>query len=160
MIATFSESAAEAILNGETTFKNGFRSVDGCFFPEQPSFSPMQTPDNSMNSSLYTTTGYLPQQQSVLKPMIIKNMDIIIFPTTWIVIAVGAYVLFAIVLPSVKRFNDEKLYPYISDSWDEWCNNQNKKENDREEKRTDSFANKEMTSNCTILDFGEHRKRA
>lgn len=39
MYADFSSDAWEAMTKGETMFKNGFRSTEGSFYPEQPVFS-------------------------------------------------------------------------------------------------------------------------
>ena len=40
MTATFSDSAYDALMNGEAVDNNGLRSTEGYFWPDQPTFSP------------------------------------------------------------------------------------------------------------------------
>lgn len=51
MYADFTDGAWDAMKNGETMFKNGFRSSDGSFFPDQPVFSEIVNPDVNNGSA-------------------------------------------------------------------------------------------------------------
>lgn len=51
MIAEFSDNAFEALSCGEAVDNNGFRSKEGYFYPDQPTFSPFADEEEMLESS-------------------------------------------------------------------------------------------------------------
>lgn len=91
MYADFSDDAFAALQSGEAVDNNGFRSKKGNFYPDQPVFSPMDDRKEKLQDA---------------------GVELLI--------AAGGYVVFQVVLPEVKRFTHEKVYPFVSEKWDEW----------------------------------------
>lgn len=50
MYANFTDTAWEAMKNGNTMFNNGFRSNEGNFFPEQPIFTEIVGPEDNADT--------------------------------------------------------------------------------------------------------------
>lgn len=124
MVATFSDSAFNALQNEDAVFNNGFRSIKGYYYPEQPVFSPM--PEYTVLSGL-SISSMLGMGACVLG------------------IGVCGYFLFGIALPMAKRFSEEKIYPYLAERWDE---RHESKENVENYKKQSTISNEAYTRNA------------
>lgn len=106
MIAIFSDNAYNDFISGAAVDNNGLRSPKGAFYPDQPSFEPI----NDRKEQLANAGVQL-------------------------LIAAGEAVAFGVVLPEVKRFAHEKVYPFVAEKWDIW-----------QEKRKEKKAEKDATT--------------
>lgn len=138
MIATFSDSAVNALQNGDAMFNNGFRASEGFFFPEQPVFSPM--PSYSMISC--------PNVETILG-----------IGACALGIGACGYMLFGIALPIAKRFAEEKIYPYLADKWDE-KHSTTGNTNYTEQPVANKPYNPDYTDNDRIIPFDSSRRSA
>ena len=93
MIAIFSDEAYEDLKSGRAIDNNGFRSKKGNFHPDQPTYK---------------------ENNEFLEMLKMEGIRFVADVT-------GA-LTFSIALPTLKRFNDEKIYPYFSEKWNTWRN--------------------------------------
>lgn len=136
MIANFSDDAYNDLLSGAAVDNNGLRSPKGSFYPDQPSFEPI----NERTEQLADAGVRL-------------------------LIAAGGIFVFEIVLPKVKRFAHEKVYPFVAEKWDNW---QDKRKTKKVEKETTEITSEEATDNSTkeesgngrIINLDDYRKMA
>ena len=108
LYADFSDKAFEDLMNGVAVDNNGFRLNNGRFHPDQPTFHIVN------------------ERQEFMKDAGIK-----------LLVAAGSYVALDIILPELKRFADEKVYPFLSAKWDEKMKKQSGKSSGVHEKRVD-----------------------
>ena len=102
--AVFSDEAYDALVNGDAVDNNGFRSNKGYFYPEQPSYRLKSEQDIRMENAV---------------------TDLKIF-------ACG-YLVTKVILPNVRRFANEKIYPLIAEKWDSWRSRKNLKKVETED---------------------------
>lgn len=122
--AIFSDEAYDAFMNGIAVDNNGLRSRNGCFYPDQPSFNLRSENDLKIENALVD-----------------------------IGIGAAVYGVFFIVLPNVKRFTDEKIYPYLSEKWDNW--RKSKQESHSSSDNMSSFEDDDK-----VIPFGQGRRGA
>lgn len=91
MYANFSDRSYDALVSGEAVDNNGLRSPNGSFYPDQPSFEPIDERREQLQNA-----G--PQ----------------------LIIAAGSFLVIQVALPEIKRFTHEKIYPCVVEKWDEW----------------------------------------
>ena len=91
LTAVFSDEAYNDFMSGKAVDNNGLRSRNGCFYPDQPEFRLRSERDIKIANAL-TDIGLT---------------------------AVAAVVL-DIAVPFIKRFVDDKIYPFIAEKWDAW----------------------------------------
>ena len=89
--AIFSDEAYEDLMSGKAVDNNGFRSPKGNFRSDQPSFCPV----NHRSERLMDAAVDLG-------------------------IVAGGYVTTQIVLPGIKQFCTDKVYPFLCEKWDAW----------------------------------------
>lgn len=97
--AYLSDDAYEAFKNGEAVSNNGFRSQKGNYWSDQPDFE-IPSGDYEYNK--------------------IKNE---------VVFNIIEYVTIEVVGPPVKRFVQEKVYPFLSNKWDNFIESRQQKKN-------------------------------
>ena len=103
MIAIFSDDAYNDLMSGAAVDNNGFRSPKGSFYPDQPSFEP-----------------------------IYERKEQLADAGVQMLIAAGGVLVFDVVLPEVRRFAHEKVYPFFAEKWDNWQEKRKEKDVKRE----------------------------
>ena len=98
MLAVFSDSAYEAFQNGEAVDNNGFRSKNGTFYHDQPTYIPINEDQD---------------QSNVIGEYLLAEA--------------AATVTFQIILPLANRFAQEKIYPFLAAKWDEFLEKRSSK---------------------------------
>lgn len=91
MYANFSDRSYAALVSGEAVDNNGLRSPNGSFYPDQPSFEPIDERREQLQNA-----------------------------GTQLIIAAGSFLVIQVALPEIKRFTHEKIYPCVVEKWDEW----------------------------------------
>lgn len=71
-------------------------------------------------------------------------------------VAIASGLFFTIVLPNLKRFTDEKIYPLISEKWDAWRERKKKKQ-ELNEKTTQKTEDRDPGSN--LIRFDDYQKQ-
>lgn len=146
MYADFSDEAFDAFQNGEAVDKNGFRSTKGYYYPDQPSYRPID--DN--NDSDSSVMDNLPDE---VKAELLCA-----------IIAAGTALFYEVVLPVGKKFVNEKLYPFACEKFDEIKEKRkNKKELKSKKQSTENVKNNESSVTSeedNIIDFEDFRIRA
>ena len=139
MYANFSDEAYNDLMNGAAVDNNGLRSPKGYFYPDQPSFEPI----NERREQL----------QDAVEQMLV---------------AAGQVVIFGIVLPEIKRYAHEKVYPFIAEKWDNWQERRKKQKVQKSVAEIESEStserkninNIEATTACLVIDFEDYRRTA
>jgi len=139
MYAIFSDEAYNDFMSGSAVDNNGLRSPKGSFYPDQPSFEPI----NELVERL----------QDAGVRMLIEA---------------GRFVVFDIVLPEANRFVHEKVCPFVAEKWDSWqdkrrVKNAQKQVAKKESESTpemDAVSNTEVTIACRIINLDDYRKMA
>ena len=91
MYANFSDKSYDALVSGEAVDNNGLRSPNGSFYPDQPSYEPID------------------ERREQLQNFV-----------TNLAKDAGSALVFQVVIPEIKRFTHEKIYPWVAEKWDEW----------------------------------------
>ena len=91
MLADFSDKAFRAFSNGEAVDNNGFRSKNGAFYPDQPTFRPIQKQNEGMSDIKTLLIGFG--------------------------IITGSELLMNVIIPSCKKISDEVIVPFISEKF-------------------------------------------
>ena len=128
----------QALQNGEAVCNNGLRSLKGNFMPKQPDLYPMD------------------ERSEELKDEVVEGL-------AKIALAAAAGYVHMTVLPALKRFNDEHVYPLVVEKWEAWCE---KKRMKAEQKKAAALpkapeaSSAEGKGECKIISFEDMRKRA
>ena len=125
MIAIFSDEAYEDLKSGRAIDNNGFRSNKGNFHPDQPTYK---------------------ENNELLEMLKMEGARLLVD-------AIGV-LTFSIALPTLKRFTDEKIYPYFSEKWDAW-----RKQKNREIYASQIWERSDFEKD-KIINLEEYRKRA
>lgn len=128
MIAYFSDDAYNDLMSGAAVDNNGLRSPKGFFYPDQPSFEPI----NERNKQLADAGVQL-------------------------LIAAGGAFVFEVVLPEVKRFAHEKVYPYVAEKWDNWQEKRKEKKAEKESAAVTAETATEKAAENSADEFGNGR---
>lgn len=131
MIAIFSDEAYEDLKSGRAIDNNGFRSKKGNFHPDQPTYK-----ENNEFLEMLKAEGVR-----------------FVFDVT------GA-LTFSIAVPALKRFTDEKLYPYFSEKWDMWRRQKNGEDCAVKILEKPEIEQRGKIENDKIINLQEYRKRA
>lgn len=139
MYANFSDDAYNDLMNGAAVDNNGLRSPKGSFYPDQPSFEPI----NERKEQLKDAGAQM------------------------LVDAAGALV-FCIVLPEIQRFAHEKVYPFFVEQWDNWQEKRREKKAEKQATKIepecssepDTVDETETPAASKIINFEEYRKMA
>ena len=139
MYANFSDEAYNDLMNGDAVDNNGLRSPKGSFYPDQPSFEPI----NERKEQLADAGVQL-------------------------LIAAGGALVFEIILPEVKRFTHEKVYPFVAEKWDNWQEKRREKKAEKQAAKiepectsaADAVDETETPAASKIINFEEYRKMA
>jgi len=131
MIAIFSDEAYEDLKSGRAIDNNGFRNKKGNFHPDQPTYK---------------------ENNEFLE---ILKMEGIRF-----VADVAGALTFSIALPTLKRFTDEKIYPYFSEKWDTWRNQKSGIVCASKILDKSDINQEEKSEKDRIINLEEYRKRA
>lgn len=146
MYADFSDEAFDAFQKGEAVDKNGFRSTKGYYYPDQPTYRPI----DDYNDSDSSVMDGLPDE---VKAELLCT-----------IITAGAALFYEVVLPVGKKFVNEKLYPFACEKFDEIKEKRKlRKEAKLKNKSSEIIANVETPINPeedNIIDFEDFRKRA
>lgn len=84
MYANFSDKSYDALVSGKAVDNNGLRSPNGSFYPDQPSFEPIDERREQLQNA-----------------------------GTQLIIAAGSFLVIQVALPEIKRFIHEKIYPVL-----------------------------------------------
>lgn len=125
MIAIFSDAAYEDLKSGRAIDNNGFRSNKGNFHPDQPTYK---------------------ENNEFLEMLKMEGVRLLVDAT--------GVLTFSIVLPTLKRFTDEKIYPYFSEKWDAWEMRKNR------EIYVSQIGEKSDVEKDKIINLEEYRKGA
>ena len=128
MIAIFSDEAYEDLKSGRAIDNNGFRTKKGNFHPDQPTYK-----ENNEFLEMLKAEGVR------------------------FVVDVADALTFSIAVPTLKRFTDEKLYPYFSDMWRRRKNGEDCAVKILEKPEIEQRG---KTENDKIINLEEYRKRA
>lgn len=131
MIAIFSDEAYEDLKSGRAIDNNGFRSKKGNFHPDQPTYK-------ENNESL-----------EVLKVEGVR-----------VAVDMAGAIIFSIALSALKRFTDEKIYPYFSEKWDMWRNQKSGVACASKILEKSDISQEENSEKDKIINLEEYRKRA
>ena len=131
MIAIFSDEAYEDLKSGRAIDNNGFRSKKGNFHPDQPTYK---------------------ENNEFLEMLKIEGVRF--------VADVAGALTFSIALPTLKRFIDEKIYPYFSEKWDTWRNQNRGVVCDSKILDKSDISQEEKSEKDKIINLEEYRKRA
>ena len=128
MIAIFSDEAYEDLKSGRAIDNNGFRTKKGNFHPDQPTYK-----ENNEFLEMLKAEGVR------------------------FVVDVADALTFSIAVPTLKRFTDEKLYPYFSEKWRRRKNGEDCAVKIMEKPEIEQRG---KTENDKIINLEEYRKRA
>lgn len=131
MIAVFSDEAYEDLKSGRAIDNNGFRSKKGNFHPDQPTY----------------------KENNELLEML--KMEGVRFVSD-----VAGVITFSIALPTLKRFADEKIYPYFSEKWDMWRNQKSEVVRASKILEKSDISQEEKAEKAKIINLEEYRKSA
>lgn len=131
MIAIFSDEAYEDLKSGRAIDNNGFRTKKGNFHPDQPTYK-----ENNEFLEMLKAEGVR------------------------FVVDVTDALTFSIAVPTLKRFTDEKLYPYFSEKWDMWRRRKNGEDCAVKILEKPEIEQRGKTENDKIINLEEYRKRA
>ena len=131
MIAIFSDEAYEDLKSGRAIDNNGFRTKKGNFHPDQPTYK-----ENNEFLEMLKAEGVR------------------------FVVDVADALTFSIAVPTLKRFTDEKLYPYFSEKCDMWRRLKNGEDCAVKILEKPEIEQRGKTENDKIINLEEYRKRA
>lgn len=135
MYANFSDRSYDALISGEAVDNNGLRSPNGSFYPDQPSYEPINEREEQL-----------------------KNAG------TQLIIAATSFLVIRVALPEIKRFTHEKIYPCVAEKWDEWRERRRKRKNSEQTLQTpaaDQFSNESAKENSPrVIKLESYRKEA
>ena len=103
MIAEFSDDAYKAIQNGDAFFNNGFRKRRGPFYPDQPTFKPLNERNEKIKDSLVNAGIY------ALEVLAVR-----------------------VIVPAGTRFINERMYPFVVEKWDEHVERRKEEKEEKE----------------------------
>lgn len=69
-------------------------------------------------------------------------------------------ITFSIALPTLKRFADEKIYPYFSEKWDVWKNQKSGVVCASSILEKSDISQEEKSEKDKVINLEEYRKRA
>ncbi len=137
MYAILSDESYDAFMRGEAVDNNGFRSTKGCFYPNQPSFAPIN-----------------------------ERKEQLLDAGIRLLIAFGGGLVIQVALPEIKRFTHEKVYPCVAEKWDEWQEKHKEKKQIKqishafvENQSSDGSDNTEESSS-NVINLENYRKEA
>ncbi len=134
MYANFSDRSYDALVSGEAVDNNGLRSPNGSFYPDQPSFEPIDERREQLQNA-----------------------------RTQLIIAAGSFLVIQVALPEIKRFTHEKIYPCVVKKWDEWrekCKRRKSGEQTHWASAEDQFSSDLEGDSPRVIKLESYRKEA
>lgn len=134
MYANFSDKSYDALVSGEAVDNNGLRSPNGSFYPDQPSYEPID------------------ERREQLQNFV-----------TNLAKAAGSALVFQVVIPEIKRFTHEKIYPCVAEKWDEWRERRKRRKSSEQTPQTsveNQFSNNSKENSSRVINLENCRKEA
>lgn len=135
MYANFSDRSYDALISGEAVDNNGLRSPNGSFYPDQPSYEPIDERREQLQNA-----------------------------GTQLIIATVSFLVIQVALPEIKQFTHEKLYPCVAEKWDEWREKRRRRKNSGQTPQAsveDQFYNDSTKGNSPrVIKLESYRKEA
>lgn len=135
MYANFSERSYNAFISGEAVDNNGLRSPNGSFYPDQPSYEPIDERREQLQNA-----------------------------GTQLIISIASSLFIQVVFPKIEQIIHEKISPCVAEKWDEWREKRRRRKNSEQTPQAsveDQFYNDSTKGNSPrVIKLESYRKEA